>query len=196
MKPLHAALLLPILTALSSSCASSEGSGAAEASREVATSAILEPATCGSIARLHRFGDLYLAGQPAAADFEAAREAGVKTVINLRPPTEQSGFDEGAAVKALGLAYLNLPISGPADLTDEALGKARTLLNNAERPILVHCASANRVGAIWIPWRVLDGGLGIEEAVAEAKTIGLRTPELEARARDYVTRQGSTQSSK
>lgn len=196
MKPFHAALLVPFLAVLPSACASSEGSSTSETARAAATIGTLEPATCGSIARLHRFGDVYLAGQPAATDFEAVREAGVKTVLNLRPPTEQSGFDEGAAVKALGLAYLNLPISGPADLTDEALGKARTLLNNAERPILVHCASANRVGAIWIPWRVLDGGLGIEEAVAEAKTIGLRTPELEARARDYVTRQGSTQSSK
>lgn len=188
MKIPAAAKLLPLLTCLVPACTSSERGAAVEVPREAVTAGTLEPATCGAIQRLHRFGAVYLASQPGAADLEAARTAGVKTVINLRPAKEQADFDEKAAVSALGLAYVNLPISGPADLSDEVFAEARTLLNGAERPLLLHCASANRVGAVWIPWRVLDGGLGLEEAVAEAKTIGLRSPELESRARDYVAR--------
>lgn len=149
----------------------------------------LELATCGSIAKLHAFGDVWLAGQPAAADLEEAKAKGVRTVVNLRRKTEQGDFDEEAFVTGLGLDYVNLPISGAQDLTDEVFASARLLLGKAQRPLLLHCASANRVGAVWIPWRVLDGGLTLDDAVAEAKTIGLKTPELEARARDYVARE-------
>ena len=52
----------------------------------------------------------------------------------------------------------------------------------------MHYASARRVGAVGVPYRVLDGGIALEDAVTEAKTIGLRTPELETKARDYVAR--------
>lgn len=148
----------------------------------------LELATCGKISRVHALGDLYLASMPTAADLEEARAMGVKTVVNLRRPAEHADFDEAAAVAALGLVYVNLPISGASDLTDEVIEQAREFLNRAERPLLLHCASANRVGAVWIPWRVLDGGIDLDEAVAEARTIGLKTPELEAKARDYVRR--------
>jgi protein tyrosine phosphatase (PTP) superfamily phosphohydrolase (DUF442 family) len=66
--------------------------------------------------------------------------------------------------------------------------EARKQLKAAERPILLHCGSANRVGAVWLPYRVLDAGLAWDAALAEAKTIGLRTPALEAKAMDYVQR--------
>lgn len=73
-------------------------------------------------------------------------------------------------------------------MTDEVLDRARAELKAAPRPILMHCASANRVGAVWLPYRVLDGGLSWDDAVAEAKVVGLRSAELEAKARDYVER--------
>jgi len=34
----------------------------------------------------------------------------------------------------------------------------------------------------------LDEGVALEAAVTEAKTIGLKTPEFETKARDYVAR--------
>lgn len=149
----------------------------------------LELAALGGIAKLHTLGDVWLASQPSAADLERAKESGVRTVVNLRPAGEQGDFDEESFVTGLGMTYVNLPISGAPDLSDDLLARARELLEQARRPLLVHCASANRVGAVWIPWRVLDGGLELEDAVAEAKVIGLKTPELEAKARDYVARQ-------
>lgn len=152
------------------------------------TTEVLEPYACGSITRLHTLAGVFLASQPSADDFEQAKAGGVKTVINLRQAKEQPDFDEQAAVTALGLAYVHLPWNGAEELTDEVFARSRELLNTAERPILLHCASANRVGAVWIPWRVLDGGLSLDAAVVEAKTIGLKTAEYEAKARDYVAR--------
>jgi len=157
-----------------------------------AQDASVVPATCGTIPNLHAFGDVWLAGQPAATDFAAVKEAGVRTVIDLRHEAEHPGFDERAAVLAAGLTYVALPWNGPDELTDAVFERSRELLDGAQRPLLLHCGSANRVGAVWIPWRVLDGGVPLETAVAEAREIGLKTPAYETKARDYVARQGGS----
>ncbi len=146
----------------------------------------LEPFTCGTIQRLHTWNGYFLASQPSADDLAQAKAGGIKTVVNLRKPTEPIGYDEAAAVEQLGLAYVTLPFSNKDELTDAVFDRARELLNGIERPALVHCASANRVGALWLAWRTLDGGIALDAATAEAKTIGLKTPELEARAKEYV----------
>jgi uncharacterized protein (TIGR01244 family) len=148
----------------------------------------LKPAVCGKIARVHRLADVYLASQPTADDLAEAKRLGIKTVLNLRPDAELKGFDERAAVEAAGMTYVHIPIAGPDDLTDETFDKAREQLKKAERPLLLHCASANRVGAVWLPYRVLDEGIAYDAALAEAKTVGLRNPAMEARAKGYVER--------
>lgn len=186
------ALLLVLASGCGAAC-SAEGRApepAAVPARAAPAAGALAPAACGSIERLHVLDGVLLASQPSPADLEQARAEGVRTVLNLRRPAEQAGFDEAAFVESLGLVYVALPFGGPDELDDALFARARELLSHAERPLLVHCASANRVGAVWIPWRVLDGGLGLEEALAEARAIGLRSPGLEAKARDYVARQG------
>ncbi len=42
-----------------------------------------------------------------------------------------------------------------------------------------------------IPWRVLDGGIELEDAVKEGKTVGMKNPDYEAKARDYIKRRQS-----
>ena len=148
----------------------------------------LEPYECGTITRLHTLGGVFLASQPQPEDFAQARKGGVKTVINLRHASEMEDFDEKQVVEAEGLSYVNIPFDGPDELTEEIFDEAREQLNAAQRPILLHCASANRVGAVWLPYRVLDGGLTWDEALAEAKTVGLKSPDYEAKARDYIER--------
>ena len=149
----------------------------------------LEPYECGTIARLHTYGGIFLASQPKAGDFEQAKKAGVKTVINLQHEHEVTDFDERQVVTKLGLEYINLPWNGSEEFNDAIIDRARQLLDSAERPILLHCSSANRVGAVWLPWRVLNGGLSYEDALAEAKTVGLMSPAYKEIARDYIERQ-------
>ncbi|MCB9909330.1 MAG: hypothetical protein H6829_03575 [Planctomycetes bacterium] len=160
---------------------------AAEPSHKAITTAELEPYTCGTIQRMHTLGGVFLASQPAQDDFAQAQMGGVKTVINMRKPAEMA-FDEAATVEGLGMAYFNPGWNGPEELTDEVFQSYRDMLNTAERPILLHCGSANRVGAVWLPWRVLDEGVSVDAALAEAKEVGLKTPEYEAKALDYIRR--------
>lgn len=149
----------------------------------------LEPAKCGSVKQLHVLDDIYLAGQPSAEDFQEFKKRGVKSVLNLRTK-EELDFDEAKTLKSLGLEYHHVPIASPDSLTDENFDKLRKLLNEKEqRPLVMHCAVASRVGAVWLAHRVLDGGLTYEAALAEAKIVGLKTPALEAKAKDYIAKQ-------
>jgi uncharacterized protein (TIGR01244 family) len=156
----------------------------------IATTDTLTTAECGTIPNLHSLGGVFLAGQPKAEDFAEAKKQGVETVINLRHAAENKDFDEKQVAEAAGLTYINLPWGGSSELTDAVFDQSRELLKTAERPILLHCATANRVGAVWLPHRVLDDGLTWDDALAEARTVGLRTPDFEAKAKDYIQRHG------
>lgn len=146
----------------------------------------LEPYSCGSIEKMHTYGGVFLATQPQQADFKQAKEGGIKTVINLRQK-EELPWDEEAFVTGLGLEYHNVPFKAPAELTDEVFDRTRSLLGDAaKKPILLHCASANRVGAIWLAHRTLDGGLSYERALEEARVVGLKLPAFEEKAKAYI----------
>ncbi len=145
-------------------------------------------ASLGTTARVHQSGNALLTSQPGAQDLALARERGIRTVISLRLAGEPAAFDGRAAAMRLGLAYHNVPWNGSAEQADGVFDEVRRLLNATAEPLLLHCGSGNRVGAVWIPWRVLDRGVPLEAAVAEARTIGLVSPEFEAQARDYVRR--------
>jgi protein tyrosine phosphatase (PTP) superfamily phosphohydrolase (DUF442 family) len=132
-----------------------------------------------------------IGGQPSRDHLGALRKAGFRTVLDLRLPDEARGFDEPHEVKAAGLAYRALPI-GHYSLPDTTFDAFRALMGNrASQPVLVHCASGNRVGPVLIAWLVLDCGWDWDRALAEAKRGGLRSEDLEATARDYVARHSS-----
>ena len=149
----------------------------------------VEPAQCGSVKNVHRAGDLYLAGRPTPGDYPLLKDLGIKTVFNIRHDDETPGLDEAKLVEAQGMAYVHLPWNGPEQLTDEKLDAMRRVLREAERPMLFHCGSANRVGAGWLAYRVLDEGVALDTALAEAKTVGMRTAAYELITLDYIERQ-------
>ena len=66
---------------------------------------------------------------------------------------------------------------------------ARVLDDPAARPILIHCASGNRVGAVWTVWRVQRGRPYLE-AEEEGRLVGLRNPALVAAVQRVLGRPG------
>lgn len=148
----------------------------------------LESIQVGEMKKLHVRGEFFLGSQPSESDLALMKLTGLRTVVNLRKPEEMK-FAEADVVLGLGMSYVHLPWNGPAELTDEVLDLGRAALNDQPKPLLLHCASSNRVGAIWLAWRVLDDGADLETAAAEAKTVGMRTPEYLELAMDYIARQ-------
>lgn len=123
------------------------------------------------------------AGRLTSGDIGRVRSAGIRQVIDLTPDAETPDFDEAAAVRAAGLAYSNLPLRGAADLTRENVLAFDALLRDAKRPVLVHCASGNRVGAIAALRAAWVEGKPVDEAVAIGKAWGLKGLEAEVRSR-------------
>ena len=115
--------------------------------------------------------DIATAGQPSDEALEAVQKAGFKAVLNLR--TEQEGsLDEKPKVEALGMEYFNIPI-GREGFSPEIVSKFRDILaDSANRPILIHCASSNRVGAMWYIHQVLDNGESESSALRKASFTG------------------------
>jgi uncharacterized protein (TIGR01244 family) len=124
---------------------------------------------------------LYSAGQPSAAQLQQAADAGVTTVIDLRQPDEDRGFDETAAAERLGLRYVRIPVAGAAGLTDANAHALRTALAQSSGPVLVHCASGNRAGALLALSNARDGA-SVEHALQLGRDAGMTSLEAPTRA--------------
>lgn len=127
-------------------------------------------------------------GAAEVAALDALKKDGFKTVINLRVATEPGANVEEnqTKAKALGLNYVHVPFSAgapDAKVFDTVLA---TIADKANQPVFIHCASANRVGSVWLAKRVLQDNYSIEKATTEAKAIGLSNPGLEAFALKYI----------
>ena len=133
--------------------------------------------------------DVVTAGQPREEHFTALAEAGVKVILDIRAEHEPRGLDEPGFVRATGMEYVALPVTSQT-LGDAEFDTVRDMMSDtSKRPIVVHCQSANRVGAVLIPYLVLDLGLAPDAAIEEAVRAGLRAQELADIAFDYVNRQ-------
>lgn len=135
--------------------------------------------------------NLATAGQPGPAHFEALRAAGAQVIFDIRDPMEPRPLDEPETVRRLGMEYVNVPVQHGA-LDDTVMEEALAILRrNADRPMLLHCASANRVGGVLIPYFILDRGMSEDDAVEAAMKVGLRGADLLEWGLDYARRKAS-----
>ncbi|MBT8106216.1 MAG: hypothetical protein HKP05_11330 [Woeseiaceae bacterium] len=111
------------------------------------------------------------AGQPDEAAFRVFANSGYTTVIDLRMPGENRGLDEPAVVESLGMSYVPLPTSGDLITFDQAR-RLDELIDAADGPVLVHCGSANRVGALVALSEYAEGG-DMELALEKGRKAGL-----------------------
>lgn len=124
---------------------------------------------------------LYVGGQPDESQLQALAAQGVTTVIDLRGADEDRGYAEAARVQALGLRYVSLPIAGAADITPANARALQHAIDTSNGPVLLHCASGNRVGAL-LALQAHARGLDETAAIAEGRAAGLGSLEPTVRA--------------
>jgi uncharacterized protein (TIGR01244 family) len=113
-------------------------------------------------------------GQPDEKKLEELDAAGYAAVIDLRGPDEDRGMpDERAAVEGLGMSYIALPILGASDITYENANALDELLAQFDKPVLVHCGSGNRAGAL-LALRAKLNGADDETALEAGRETGLQ----------------------
>ena len=127
-------------------------------------------------------------GAAEVSTLDALKKDGFKSVINLRMASEPGANIEQnqAHAKELGLVYIHIPFSaGSPDpkVIDQFLA---AIADKSNQPVFVHCASAQRVGSVWLAKRVLQDDYSIAKATEEARAIGLSNPGLEKFALQYI----------
>lgn len=119
---------------------------------------------------------LYTGAQPAARDWPVLARHGIATVIDLRTPGERVDRDEAAEVRAAGLRYEHLPIDGEDGVRIDAARELAARIDAAPGPVLVHCASSDRAGAMVALMASLRGAAP-DDALAQGRAAGMRRTE-------------------
>lgn len=120
-------------------------------------------------------------GKPSAQALERLKAQGFKTVVDLR--TEAEGIAaEKKSVEAQGLRYVSVPISPTSFGAADVEAVAKVLKDEDAAPVLLHCSTANRVGAVWLVIQAQEGR-SLEDAEAAGRKIGLTSESLVEAAR-------------
>ncbi|GJD56559.1 TIGR01244 family sulfur transferase [Methylobacterium dankookense] len=119
---------------------------------------------------------LSVAAQPSEAEIAALGVEGVALLINNRPDDEEPGqlgsSAERKAAEAAGLAYLDLPVTGPT-ITEEAVRRFAEAVAAAPGPVVAHCRSGTRSLTLWAIAAVRSGRLQREEVLAFGAERGI-----------------------
>lgn len=115
----------------------------------------------------HRLSDdTWRAAQPLPHQIRDLKRRGIRTIVNLRGPTQSSTYAfETAACRSAGLRLVDFRIRSRAAPTRAEVLAARDLFTRVEYPILMHCKSgADRVGLMSALYLYTRHGVPISEA--------------------------------
>lgn len=134
-------------------------------------------------ARVSQSG-LLVGGQPSLTQLKEIQEAGYRTVVNLRPPSERGDEGEPAAVVRLGMKYVSIPVPGAVGLTEQnARALAKALQGRDALPAVVHCSTGQRAAALVGLKAFVVDRLSATASIDLARGLGLTTLETALRER-------------
>jgi protein tyrosine phosphatase (PTP) superfamily phosphohydrolase (DUF442 family) len=129
---------------------------------------------------------LWFSGPPDAPALEAAKQSGVRVVVDLREPWEVEG-DPRAAAEALGLVYYSAPVSKQGAFERESLERVEEIVRRHEgEETLLHCSTGNRAAGWLATHLVREHGMGLDDALAVGRRAGITKPDVEERVRAYL----------
>ncbi len=132
---------------------------------------------------------------PDEAALRKAASSGVRSVVNFRTSDEKTHLslhDERRVAEAAGLNYLHHPVS--ADALDDALvDDFRRSLDDLPQPVLLHCASGKRAGAMALMTLAAENGLDGDAALdlGRARGLDLSQEKIGQFVKDYADRKAN-----
>lgn len=129
-------------------------------------------------------------GATTPAAIQALKADGFTSIVNLRAAEEPGANVDGEAAAALkaGVRYFHLPFKAAAPDTAIVDRFLAVVAEPANQPVFIHCATANRVAALWLIKRVRLDGWTVEKALTEAEAIGLTSEPLKQFALGFLGR--------
>ena|GEM_PF-5205116 len=137
--------------------------------------ATLKKAT-GEIKNLHVVSqDLVRGAQPSFKGMVLLRQAGVKTIVNLRNE-EKWIKSESKIARRLGLKYVSIPLNSFEPIPQEAIDEfLRHALGPSSQPVFVHCMlGEDRTGLMCASYRMHRDGWSTQKAFEEAVSYGFK----------------------
>ncbi len=134
---------------------------------------------------------MLLGGRPSALEFKKMSEGNYRTVIDLRSFAETGVEEDRQLIEKFGMTAINIEVAGAKGLTREATSAFDEALSSAEGPIVVCCASGNRVGALLALRAFWIQGKTVEESLTVGQLAGLIG--LESTVRDLLESADSVQ---
>lgn len=139
--------------------------------------------------KIKNFGQMdahyYRGGQPKKDDYQALAALGVKTVIDLRDnPTNY----EKPAVEALGMRYINIPMSDRKYPSPESIETFLKIANDpATGKFFVHCKGGkHRTGITGAAYRFTKYGWDYDKVYQEMKNYRFYTSWGYGKMKDFV----------
>jgi uncharacterized protein (TIGR01244 family) len=131
------------------------------------------PCTIEGMRNCAEVGNLVIGSQPSQEVLEFFATQGYNTVISTRAPDEID-WDEAAAVEALGMRFVNIPMPGPVEaISDEQVAAFAEVMQDGEGRMLLHCGSGNRVAGLWGVWLAEHKDIDPTEALRLADLGGM-----------------------
>ena len=134
-------------------------------------------------------------GQPTQEAYAKAAASGFRSVLSLRVGNEGVDlFRERLIVEKTKMRYFNIPVVSSAPRGAQPDEFIRLVKEESNHPMLINCASANRVGAFTMIYRVLEQGWTEAKALDEAVRIGLSSDAQKTFARNYINQRKAEKS--
>ncbi len=106
--------------------------------------------------------DVYRSEQPSQRGFQEIRDAGIRTVLNLRDRSTDAPLLQG-----LGLDLVEVPMTA-GNFTETDIIKALKVIRDARKPVLIHCQrGADRTGVVAAMYRIVCEGWTKDDAIDE-----------------------------
>jgi len=117
---------------------------------------------------------LYRGAQPKEEDYKDLAALGVKTVIDLQD--NPTGYEK-RAVEAIGMRYVNLPMSDSSYPKQESIDAFLKLVNDPSTGVMfVHCAGGrHRTGVMGAVYRFNVNHWNLDQAYSEMKDYDFYT---------------------
>jgi protein tyrosine/serine phosphatase len=136
--------------------------------------------------------NLYRGAQPHPDGLQELKKLGITTIVDLRGENPQLRETERRQAEALGIHFVNIPVSGWAPPSNEQVAQFLALFRNHQEKVFVHCRFGDdRTGVFVAAYRMAYGNWPAEQAMNEMYFFGFNGfwhPSMKSFIRDFPAR--------
>lgn len=143
--------------------------------------------------KIGNFGQMderfFRGAQPLESDYQSLKDIGINTVIDLR--NDPTAYEKGA-VEALGMKYVNIPMSGWKSPQQKDVDAFLALVNNPDTgKFFVHCkAGIHRTGVVGAAYRYTKYGWDYDNVYKEMKNYNYSNGLVHGKLGSFVKKWG------